>query len=209
MSQKKYKDCFEKLYSLFTEAYLTFYVWKGLQEKEFEQIFRENNNFWSAILFALENTWLTSLAKLYEESNYSKRSTIISVYSLVPHQADAMRGKQARDSLKQHEGTIQNVRILRNNQLAHNNTEHLLNPKNILRKYPIKYTQVEELMEISVYLLSYLHPDTGHGYSFEGFAEGCQRDAKSMITKLEYFSKKKAEHRDKFLRGEVHSPQFP
>ncbi len=65
LTDKQYKEYFEKLYSLLSDAFLTFYVWKGLQGKEYEDIYKENTNFWSATLISLQNSWLISLAKIY------------------------------------------------------------------------------------------------------------------------------------------------
>jgi len=73
INDKDYKSRFEVLYQLLARTHLCFYVWKGLQKKEYEVLFAKNSNFWSAVLFSLLEGWLQSLANTYEESKYSKQ----------------------------------------------------------------------------------------------------------------------------------------
>lgn len=209
MKIEEYTKRFEKLYSLFTEAYLYFYVWKALQEKEYEKIYQKNSSFWSAVLHSLENTWLSFLAKIYEDSKYSRGNLIISVQALIPFQSDEVRASQAQEIIDNNGVIITNLVELRHNQLAHNNADHLLNPSKILGKHPIKYSEVEDLLKISSEVLSLLNPNTGHGYVYDAFADGCKNDVKNVLAKLEYFESLKSEHLEKFTREEIEDPRFP
>ena len=209
MTQKECAERFEKLYNLFTETYLNFYTWKGLQDKAFEKTFAENSHFWTAVLFALQNSWLTGLAKIFENSTFSKKAQVISVYALLPHQTDTTRAAKVQNTLTLNAGVIKGIQQLRNNQLAHNNTRHLLKPKLILSKFPIKYAEVEQLLLLSGEILSDLNPKKGHGYAYKMLADDSENDGKQIVKKLQYYSKLHREHLDKFRRREIHDHRFP
>ncbi len=205
MSSKKYIDNFEKLYSLFTEIYLTFYTWKGLQEKEYEPVFKKDSNFWGATLYALENSWLTGLAKAYENSRYSEKGTVISVYALLKEIKDTDKVRNVEKLLNKNTKAIKLVTALRHKQLAHNDVKHLLNPKKLLKSHVVKYGEIEDLINDSSKLLSLLNPEKGHGYSYQGFIEECISNSHSIVKKLKYYQKHKDLHVTKFLNREVDS----
>jgi len=189
MKKNEYKERFEKLYNQITEIIVIFNVWKGLQNKEFESTFSENNYFWSAVLHSLEDNYLTLLAKIFEKSKHSERNKIISVYSVINYQSDMERAKKARKIINKNKNVIENIQILRHNKLAHNNANFASNPSVVLEKFPIKYKEIKDLLEISSELLSALNPDSGHGYLLDTLIEGSQNDSKDIIKKLKYYSK--------------------
>ncbi|MBU1102751.1 hypothetical protein KJ853_03810 [Patescibacteria group bacterium] len=209
MTREEYKKRFNILNYFFTEAYLSFYIWKGLQDKAFEKTFLENPRFWSATLLAIENTWLSGLAKIYEDSEYSKKAKVISVYALLPYQTDSVRAAKVQNILELNSNVIKNIIILRQHQLAHNNAQHLMNPKAILKRFPIVYADVEKLLLSSGEILSNLNPDKGYGYEYKMWADDCEHDGKDVIKKLQYYSKLRREHYDKLKRGEIDDWQFP
>lgn len=209
MTKKEYAERFAKLYNLFSEIYVIFYSWKSLQDKAFEQTYSENKHFWSAVLRALENSWFTGFAKIYEDSQYSEDAKVISVYALLPYQTDSKRAAKVQDILKDNSAVIKSIKILRQNQLAHNNAEHLMNPKAILSKFPIKYSEVENLLLSSSEILSNLNPKKGHRYAYKVLADDCGHDGKDIIKKLKYYSKLRQEHYDKLKRQETDDWHFP
>jgi len=207
-----YKEKFDSLYQLIARANGVFYSWRGLQKKEYEKIFNNNKAFWVSTLISMEENWLNQLANLYEEGKYSKSGKLISIPSLIIDLENTgliTKANAAKKIIKKNYGIIKNIGILRNHQLSHNNVDHLINPKNLLKKFPIKYKKVEDLLKISGKLLSALNPDKDHGYAFERFNEDAERDSQEVIKKLAYFEKLKSEHLKKFKSGEVNSPMFP
>lgn len=210
MSSSDYEKRFQQLYKLFSEVYIMFYVWKGLQDKSFEKTYSENSAFWSAVLRALENNWLTGLAKIYEYSKYSKAAKVISVYALLPYQADTARAIKALKIIKKNSKVIEGIEKLRHHQLAHNNASHLINPKKILRKFPIIYKEAEELIIASGDILSNLNPQKSVGYAYKMLADDCEADGKHIIKKLRYYSQLHEEWIEKIKKREV-SPmdKFP
>jgi hypothetical protein len=109
MDKSEYKARFDSLYSNLLGACATFYTWKGLQDKNYEPAYGRAIYFWSATLIALQNEWLLSLAKCFEESSFSKQNKVISVYALLKHHPDSARAKQVEDFLKKHSKVIQPI----------------------------------------------------------------------------------------------------
>ena len=209
MSLEKYSERFERLYKLFSDTYLVFYVWKGLQDKAFEKTYSKNVAFWNATLLSLENCWLTQLARIYENSKYSGRAAVISVYALLPYQSDKERAEIVQNILNENKEIVNNIQRLRDNQLAHNNANHLIEPSKILTRFPVKYVEVENLLKLTGEILSNLNPKQGHAYAYEMLAEDSERDGKSVVKKLEYYEKLHKNHLDRFVGGEIDNPRFP
>lgn len=199
----------DKMFSLFSGAHLYFYVWKYLQKEEYDKHFKYNNIFWSATLSSLHYSWLSALSKLYEKSTYSKTNKVISVFSLVESQLDKKRKNMVENYLLKHSNTIKNLKIRRDNEFAHNNKEHLLNPKNIESKNPIKYKDVEALLDDTPDILSNLHPDSNVRYSYFGFKKNCQDGVEYFMKQLDFFFNEKEKHKEKFIKGEIDDITFP
>lgn len=209
MNAKEYKDRFDRLYSNLLGACDTFYSWKGLQNKDHEPIYDQAKYFWSAILIALQNEWLLSLARCFEDSRYSERDDVISVRALLKHHPDPMRAQKVKEFLKRHEKVIVHISRLRDYQLAHLNAEHLATPGKLLQKFPIVYGEVEALLVDFPELFSLLNPDPGIGYVLDNYTKEPEREAKYTMTKIQYFDKKRKEHVDRFVSGEIDDPSFP
>ncbi|OHA91932.1 MAG: hypothetical protein A3J09_00290 [Candidatus Zambryskibacteria bacterium RIFCSPLOWO2_02_FULL_51_21] len=209
MDKAEYKDRFDKLYSNLLGACATFYVWKGLQEKSYETTYSRAIYFWSATLLALQNEWLLSLAKCFEESSFSKNNKVISVYALIKHHPDFARAKKLDDFLNKHKKVIGPISRLRDNQLAHLNAKHLKNPAKLLKKFPIDYGEVEDLLNDFPNLISLLNPEPGIGYGLDNYIKVPVYEAKHVMTQIQYFNQLEKEHLDRFVTGEIDDPNFP
>lgn len=198
----------DKMFSLFSGAHLYFYVWKSLQKEEYNKHFKYNNIFWSATLSALHYSCLSALSKLYEKSNYSKTNKVISVFSLLENQLDKKKKSVVEGYLLKHSNTIKNLKVRRDNEFAHNNKEHLLNPKNIESKKPLKYKDIEKLLDDTPDILSNLHPDSNVGYSYFGFKNNCRDGVEYFMKQLDFFFNEKAKHIEKFKKGETDDIAF-
>ncbi|MDO8481551.1 MAG: hypothetical protein Q7S75_00535 [bacterium] len=209
MNKTEYKDRFDRLYSNLLGACAAFYTWKGLQEKSYESVYSREVYFWSATLIALQNEWLLSLAKCFEESSYSKRNKVISVYALLKHHPDPARAQEVKGFLGKHKKVIGPISRLRDNQLAHLNAEHLKNPTKLLKKFPIDYGDVEDLFNDFPILFSALNPTSGIGYGLDNYTKQPVYEAKHTMTKIQHFNKLEKEHLDKFVAGEIDNPMYP
>ena len=210
MDKSEYKDRFDSLYSNLLGACATFYTWKGLQDKSYEPTYGHAIYFWSATLIALQNEWLLSLAKCFEESSFSKRNKVISVYALLKHHPDSARAKQVEDFLKKHSKVIRPISRLRDNQLAHFNAKHLKNPAKLLKRFPIDYGEVEDLLNGFPELISLLNPaEERISYGLDNYTKTPEYEAKHIMTKIQHFDHLEKEHLDKFVSGEINDPFYP
>jgi hypothetical protein len=183
-------------------------VWKSLQNKEYNEYFKDNNFFWTATIHSLHYSWLLNLSKLYEESSYSQKKKIFSVPSLLMDQNNENKSDRVKKYLKKHKQTINNLKIRRDNQFAHNNKEHLLNPKNIETNKPIKYNSIENLLKDTPDILSNLHP-YNDGYIFTGFSNNCKDDVVAFMKKIDFYLKQRKKYSKKFIKGEIDDNYFP
>ena len=209
MNKSEYTRRFDRLYHHLLETCSAFYSWKGLQNKDFEPIYDKAKYFWSSVLIALQNEWLINLAKCFENSTYSEKNKVVSVYALLKHHPDAIRSKMAMEIIEKHKNVISHVQILRHNQLAHLNANHLANPKKLLEKFPIKFGDIEDLISSFPELLSLLNPETGHGYQLINYTEEPEREAKHTMSEIQYFEREYNKHRERFLAGEIDDIKFP
>jgi len=202
-----YTKKFDEFQKLLLNAYNTFAVWKALQNEEYNETYKKHTPFWSAVLYSLQESWLLALARLYEESNYSKAGRVISVSALILDHPNQTRAKKAGTLLKENKTVLENIGKLRHHQLAHNNTAHLIDPKKLLTKFPIKYDEVDKIFKFTAELLSALNPQERHSYTL-GSMDEAKMSTKDLIKNIQYYQAKKREHLDKFTRGEIDSYKF-
>ena len=187
---------------------MCFYVWKGTQKEEYQKQFNKDKNFWSAVSISLEETWLQSLANIYEHSGYSKSGKVLSVSSLLRDQKDKKRRGEAEGIISKNREVIENISILRSKQLAHNNLGHLHNPKNMLRKKPIKYGKVESLLKETEKLLHCLHPADNHSYCFGLHNKESEKSSEMVMKRIEYCMKEEEKFYEKQRREVKHEKFF-
>lgn len=203
-----YKKRFDQLYKTLLWVSATFYSWKGLQNAQYESTYNQEKTFWSVVLSALQDEWLISLAKCFEDSRFSKRNKVVSVYALLQYHPDPIRARKAGSLLQKHKAVLFNISQLRHRQLAHLNAEHLANPKALLRGHPIVYGHVEALLQEFPELISLLNPESGIGYSLGGFVKDPESEAIHVMDKLQYVREKEKEHLDRYSAGEIDDPFF-
>jgi hypothetical protein len=204
-----YKQKFEQLQHLLLGAYATYYTWKALQKEEYNELYRINNDFWSAVIPALQHEWFIGLARLFEDSRYSKSGSVVSVFSLIAEHPNKERAKEAGIFLDKNQKVLKNITRIRDHRHAHNNAEFLINPQDFEKRFSIKYAELDEIFEFSDRILSFLHPEDGHGYVLGHLREEAERDTKDVMDGLEYFNTKRKEHREKWVKDGIGSPAFP
>jgi hypothetical protein len=209
MDSSEYKKRFDKLRGNLLGTCDTFYSWKSLQNEDYQPIYDRAKYFWGAVLFALQNEWLLSLAKCFENSKHSKRGEVISVYALLKHHPDPARREQGENLLERHSKVIDSISRLRNHQLAHLNAKHLADPSLLLKKFPINYGEVEGLFNDFPGLLSLLNPEPDVWYMLDNFTKTPEFEAMHMMKKIQFFDEKEKEHIGRFIAGEINDPHFP
>lgn len=208
MDSKEYETRFEKLFREFNEAHLFFFTWRALQKEEYEKHWKQESNFWNAVNSSLNKSWMLALAKIYEESSFSKKDEIISLFSLVNHQIDSGRQKQIKDFLNMNKNLFKNIKIIRDNILAHINAEYKMSREDLFKKFPIKYGEIEKLFEATEELFHLLHPQSNHSLSMEGFNQGCETDVKKIMEKIAFFTNEQRKHFERIENGVPYS-EFP
>lgn len=209
LSASEYQTRFDILRGNLLGACATFYAWKGSQEKNYESTYGRAIYFWSAALISMQNEWLLSLAKCFEDSSFSKQNGVISVKALLRHHPDSACAQQIELFLQNHKKVIRSISKLRHDRLAHFNAEHLKNPAKLLRKFPIDYGEVEDLFNGSPELISLLDPRTGVSWGLDAFTKTPEYEAKHIMTKIQYFDVLEKEHLERFSRHEIDDPFFP
>lgn len=209
MNAQEYNERFEKVYALLVDAHAAFFVWRGLQNKDYEQYWKSTSNFWSTAILSLEKSWLQSLANIYELSRYSEKDSVISIYSLIKHQPSEERRKKAEALLENNKDVISNISRIRDHRLSHNNAKHLLSPKELFEKFPVKFSEVEALLGITEELFHLLHPEDNRGLSMKSFNEKCVKDAELVMKKMRYYDSERKKYLEKVGRQEIPYSEFP
>lgn len=206
---EEYKKRFAILYSHLLGTSATFYSWKGLQKKEYEPLYGRAKYFWGSILIALQNEWVISIAKCFEKSSYSRRNEVISVHALLKHylrgHTDSSKADKVKALLTKHKKVISNIYQLRH-KLAHIDAKYFDNPSEFLKKYPVNYGEVEDLLADFASLLSSLNPESGHGYSLDNFVKTPEWEAGHAMDEINFYIQEEKKHLDKFSAGETNDP---
>ena len=208
MDAKEYEKRFEEAYKKLVEAHSFFFVWRALQKEEYNHYWRGTTNFWGAVNSSLNQSWMLSLAKIYENSSYSKNDEVISIYSLVEHQLDAGRKEKAEKLLEDKKEFLKNISIIRHHLLAHNNAEQKIDRTELFKRFPIKYADIEALFVMTEELFHLLHPEPNHSLSMEGFNEKCEQDVKRVMQKMKFWEDEQLKHFARIKNGEPYS-DFP
>lgn len=209
MNKSEYARRFELLYSSLLKICGAYYSWKGLQDKSYEPIYARAKYFWGYVFLSLQDEWLLGIANSFEESRWSENNKVISVHALLAHHPDSGRVQEIRAILQKNVKTVKNISILRNHQLAHLNAEHLKNPEALLKRFPINYGEIEDLLGDFPKLLSLLTPKQDHGYILDNFVKEPEHEARYTVHKLQYYDQKEDEHFKKYAGGETDRPHFP
>ncbi len=203
-----YKEKFEQLQHQLLASYSTFYVWKSLQKEEYNEFYKINNGFWSAVIPALQHEWFMGLARVFEDSAYSKKNKIISVHSLIQEHPNKQRAEAAQEFLDKNQKVIKNISRIRDHRHAHNNAKFLVNPEEFENIFSIQYSEIEHMFDFSGKLLSLLHPEDGHGYMLGHMKDEAELHTKDVMDGIRYFNFKRKEHRERYVK-EGGDYQFP
>lgn len=206
---KEYEKRFAILYHHLLGVSATFYSWKGLQKKDYEPLYGREKYFWGSVLIALQHEWIIGITKCFEESSYSRRNEVISVYALLKHylrkHSDSGKAEKLKVLLKKHKKVISNIAELRH-KIAHIDAEYFNNPSEFLNRYPVDYGEVEELLGDFGVLLSSLNPASGVGYSLMSFVETPELEAAQTMDKIQFFAQEEKKHLERYQSGETDNP---
>ncbi|MFA5172816.1 MAG: hypothetical protein WC435_00225 [Candidatus Paceibacterota bacterium] len=209
MSEITYKEKFEQLQDLLLGAFNTFYVWKALQTEENNDVYKEDGNFWSVVIPALQHEWFISLARLFEDSRFSDKGKVISVHALIKEHPNSTKVKDAKEFIQKNDRVFKNITRIRDLRHAHNNARFLVSPKGFEKKFELKYGELEEIFEFADKLLEILHPEDNYGYILDHMKDEARIHTEDIIRGLRYFFNERNKYRKRWVNGEVDGPDFP
>lgn len=138
----------KKLRDSIASIYNQFYAWKALQNKAYNKTYKKQKYFWIATLNALQFNFLMELAKLFEKNKEHKSYTVLSFDLLLDNIEDEDFKNEIYKKIKNKEKSIKNLLGWRNKKLAHNDEDYMIEPDKILENFPLKYQEIESLLEL-------------------------------------------------------------
>lgn len=191
------EEDFEKNVSKVTDyissVFNDFYVWKSLQRKEYNEIYKENIYFWNATLPSLQFSSLMGLAKLFDKR---KQKDVLSIYYLIDLIQEKNEKNKIKEEIGKHQSSIKNLVIWRSNILVHYSIFFAHDSRKLFKKFPIKGEELENLMNLLERVLGMIESartKTGQTYTFKIIKEGSQKDAENIMKKIEGGCKREEE----------------
>lgn len=214
MNEKIYKKVFNRLFNLFSDTHLHFYTSKALRNEKYEELYEMDNTFWIATLGALQNSWLSSLSKLYEKGQYTKINTdpnklVLSVYTLLEFHTDVARKEKVQKILDNNITIIENIEKIRPKLIAHNDIKAILEPNKLLKQYSLNFEKIESLLKASEKILNNLSPNQKDKFSLIHEDKQYEKDIERFLNKIKYYKDKRGQHLDDFMFGKIDDPKFP
>ncbi len=178
---------FDKIFNIIqnrvSKAHVLFYVWKELQNKQYEKGYKKNKYFWGAIILALQESWFSTIIKLFE-----KREDVISIYSLLEFIKEPIKRSEIENKVSIHKKTLINIRKWRNKVSFHEDKKVLLDPRELFfHKHQVKYDEIEEMLSLLEELLGDIYSATSgkrHIFSYKTFRDSSQQDVNRILSEL-------------------------
>lgn len=158
----------KKAFSLFIAntdlAYRQFCVWRKLQNKQYNPVYKRNGIFWDAVMKSLFMDSLSFLAKSFEKRN-DKFDDVLSIYWLC--------GLEFSDCDK----IVMKLKKLRNKLLMHSDFETAKNLEKFLKEISLKYEDIEQLFEKLKEVLEKTKKDFQNSTDFEQYFQELEKNA--------------------------------
>ena len=190
--EKDFERNVRKVTDYISSVFNDFYVWKSLQKKEYNEIYKENTYFWNATLPSLQFSYLMGLAKLFDKR---KQKDVLSIYYLIDLIQEKNEKNKIKEEIHKYQSSIKNLVIWRNKILAHCSVFFAHNSRKLFERFPIKGEELENLMNLLEKVLGTIdsaRTKIGQRYDFRIIKEGSQRDAENIIKKIKECRKREA-----------------
>jgi len=171
-----------------------YFVWINLQKEEYNNLYKKDKYFWGIVLVSLQTEFLLGLTKIFEKR---KSNDVLSMHYLLTFLSEEDR-KKIKSEISKLEPVIKHLTIWRQNFLAHHNIFFTHHPQELFKKFPIKNSELEALVDLSKETLAMIHSAATkekHGYMFDAFKEGSQTDTENIMKKLKLAYEIEAEQR--------------
>ena len=177
-----------------------FYVWKTLQNNNYNKIYNKDKYFWTAVIYSLRDNFLIELAKIFEKT---KKYNILSIHYLLDLIPKGEEREDIEKEISNYKPTIDNLIKWRGNLLAHRNKYFALNSNELSKRFPIKNDEIEKLINLLEKMLGKidsLRTKKGIVYTFSLIKEESQKDTENIIKNLELAYKVKKEQFEEELK---------
>lgn len=184
MNNKDFEKYLTEVRNNISNIHNEFYVLKGLKNKDYADIYNRNKYFWGIMLYSLEKNFFLELARLFE---ISKKQRVISIYSLLEFLPDSKEKDEILVKIDSYKTTIYNLKKRRDKIYAHEDEKAFFNREDFLKKYPLNWAEIENILELTETLLGDIETEltkTGSSYSYKVFKDESESDVKDIIKKL-------------------------
>lgn len=171
-----------------------FYVWKGLNKKEYNEIYNEDKYFWGIVLASLQLNWLLGISKIFEEPKENQE--IISIPFLLKFVPAGDKKEKIKEEINKQKPILGNLWKWRCKILAHQDKVVADNIVDFYKEYPIKGGDIENLLVSIQNILGLIKSsmlEHSESYSFKIIQEESEREAEQIIKKLKYFGQERRE----------------
>ncbi|MBU3918843.1 hypothetical protein KKC63_02985 [Patescibacteria group bacterium] len=183
MGNKDIDNYISKVRNNICNIYNGFYLWRSLQNAEYNEIYNRNKYFWGIVLDNLRDGWLLGLAKLFEEN----KKEVISIPFLLKFTPKGQGKKEIMRKIRGQKAIVENLWKWRCKILAHQDRAVTDNPQSFYRQYPVKGIDIENLLATTEEIFGMVKSaiiNRSEAYTFKNFKEGAERDAEQIIRQL-------------------------
>ena len=192
MEENYFEKYFTKIYNNIANIHNAFYIWRGLNKKEYTKIYNENKYFWGIVLVSLQLDWLLEIAKVFEVPKEGKE--VVSIPFILGFVPEGEKKEEIKKEIDKQKLILDNLWQWRCKILVHQDKIVVDNTADFYKEYPIKGGEIENLLDSIKHILGLIKSskaDHSESYSFKIFEEESEKDDEQIIQKLEYFNRER------------------
>jgi len=183
MDNNEIRNYIKKISNNFDSVYNAFYLWKNLQNSNYNIIYNEYKYFWGIVVIGLQQYWLLGIPKLFEEPRKGSWEVISIPFllKLIPEGKDKVEIKKEIDLQKP---ILNNFKKWRNKILAHQDKSFVDDAKEFYKEYPIKGEQVETLLSSIAKIIGMIESTTVNTsiiYAYYQFRDESKQNLEDII----------------------------
>lgn len=166
--------------------YNAFYLWKSLQNAEYNIVYNKYRYFWGIVIVSVQQKWLLGIPKLFEESRKGSRE-VISIPFLLKFIPEGKDKEEIKKEIDKQKSILKNIKIWRNKILAHQDKIVADDIKEFYIKFPIKGKQVEILLSSIEKIIGRINSATNKSpiiYSYCRFKKESKQNLDEIVSAL-------------------------
>ena len=147
-------EVFKKFDTLLYRTHTQFYVYRYLLDESYNPLYKEFWYFWGTVLPTLQEAFLLNLSNIFDEDN-----RVLSVYKYLKHVKDKEVLAQIKSKFEERKNNLKILSVWRGNYFAHSNIRFLFNKDEMLKRFPFKLGDAEDLLDLVVNILNWSKKD--------------------------------------------------